>query len=80
MVVTPETEALVEPHPVEDVVDSTGAGAAYTAAFAASVMEGHDPIEAARRGNVAGALVATHVGAQGYLVKPEDLKSAAQAK
>jgi len=80
MVVTPDTEALVEPHPVEDVIDSTGAGDAYTAAFAASVMEGHDLLEAARRGNVAGALVATHVGAQGYLVKPEDLKSATQAK
>lgn len=80
MVVTPDTEALVEPHPVDDVVDSTGAGDAYTAAFAASVMEGHDLLEAARRGNVAGALVATHVGAQGYLVKPEDLKSAAQVK
>jgi len=74
MVVTPDTEALVEPYPVEDVIDSTGAGDAYTAAFAASVMEGHDLLEAARRGNVAGALVATHVGAQGYLVTPQDLK------
>ena len=81
MVVTPDTEALVEPYPVEDVIDSTGAGDAYTAAFAASVMEGHDLLEAARRGNVAGALVATHVGAQGYLVTPQDLKkSVPQAK
>ncbi|WP_456445996.1 carbohydrate kinase family protein [Deinococcota bacterium DY0809b] len=80
MVVTPETEALVEPHVVDDVIDSTGAGDAYTAAFAATVMEGRDLLEAARRANVAGALVATHVGAQGYLVKPEDLELAASSK
>ena len=80
MVVTPETEALVEPHVVDDIIDSTGAGDAYTAAFAAAVMEGHDLLEAARRANVAGALVATHVGAQGYLVKPEDLELATSSK
>ncbi len=80
MVVTPEAEALVEPYPVDDVVDSTGSGDAYTAAFAASVLEGHDLVEAARRGNVAGALVATQVGAQGYLVSADDLRRAAQAK
>ncbi len=80
MVVTPETEALIEPHAVDDVIDSTGAGDAYTAAFAAAVMEGRDPVEAARRANVAGALVATRVGAQGYLVKPEDLDAVASSK
>ncbi len=80
MVVTPETEALIEPHEVDDVVDSTGAGDAYTAAFAAAVMEGRDLLEAARRANVAGALVATHVGAQGYLVRPEDLEARTPSK
>lgn len=80
MVVTPETEALVEPHVVDDVIDSTGAGDAFTAAFVAAVMEGRDPLEAARRANVAGALVATRVGAQGYLLKPEDLEPATSAK
>jgi len=80
MVVAPETEALVEPHVVDDVVDTTGAGDAFTAAFAAAVMEGHDPLEAARRANVAGALVARRVGAQGYLVRPEDLEARAPSK
>ncbi len=74
MVVTPETEALVEPHVVNDVVDSTGAGDAYTAAFTAAVTEGRNLIEAAKRANVAGALATTHVGAQGYLLRPEDLE------
>ncbi len=80
MVVTPDTEALVEPYVVDDVIDSTGAGDAYTAAFAAAVMEGRDLIAAARQANVAGALVATHVGAQGYLVRSEDLEKAVASK
>ncbi|BAW01417.1 PfkB domain-containing protein [Thermus thermophilus] len=77
IVVTPEGEELIEPFPVEDIVDSTGAGDAYTAAFAHAVLEGLSPVEAGRLANLAGALAATAIGAQGRLVTLEDLKVAA---
>lgn len=77
IVVTPEGEELIEPFPVEDIVDSTGAGDAYTAAFAHAILEGKSPVEAGRLANLAGALAATAIGAQGRLVTLEDLKVAA---
>src|SRR5690606_5425411 len=61
---TPEHSELVEAHPVAGVVDSTGAGDYYTAAFAHAVMNGYDLLTAARMANVAGALNTTSVGAQ----------------
>jgi len=76
IVATPEEEALVEPYEVEEVVDTTGAGDAFTAGFVHGVLAGLPPMEAARVGNVAGALATTAVGAQGRLVTPEDLKAA----
>lgn len=77
IVVTPEGEELLEPFPIEDIVDSTGAGDAYTAAFAHAILEGLSPVEAGRLANLAGALAATAIGAQGRLVTLEDLKVAA---
>jgi ribokinase len=68
IVVTPEASELVEALDVEGVVDSTGAGDVYTAAFVASLLDGHDLVGAAWLGNVAGALTATAVGAQRYVV------------
>ncbi len=76
IVATPEEEALVEPFEVEEVVDTTGAGDAFTAGFVHGVLQGLPLVEAARIGNVAGALATTAVGAQGRLVRPEDLKAA----
>ena len=77
IVVTPEGEELIEPFPVEDIVDSTGAGDADTAAFAHAILEGLSPVEAGRLANLAGALAATAIGAQGRPVTLEDLKVAA---
>lgn len=64
IVVTPELTELVEALEVDDVLDSTGAGDYYTAAFAHGIMEGFDLHYAARLGNIAGALNVTMVGAQ----------------
>src|SRR5690606_4721159 len=61
---TPDLSELVEAHPVAGVVDSTGAGDYYTAAFAHAVMDGYDLLTAARMANVAGAFNTTGVGAQ----------------
>ncbi|MGQ9692855.1 MAG: carbohydrate kinase family protein [Thermaceae bacterium] len=76
ILVTPKGEELLEPCPVEETVDSTGAGDAYTAAFAHAVLSGKPPLEAARLANRAGALATTEVGAQGRLVRLEDLEVA----
>jgi ribokinase len=66
IVVTPDLTELVEALDVDDVVDTTGAGDYYTAAFAHGVMAGADLLEAAWLGNVAGALNTTRVGAQSF--------------
>mgnify|MGYP000892250973 CR=1 FL=1 len=71
---TPEHSELVEAHPVAGVVDSTGAGDYYTAAFAHAVMDGYDLLTAARMANVAGALNTTSVGAQSVHLDVEQLE------
>jgi ribokinase len=64
IVVTPRLTELVDAMEVDGVVDSTGAGDYFTATFAHAVLDGYDLLEAAWRGNVAGALNTTRVGAQ----------------
>ncbi len=64
MVITPELTELVEALEIDGVLESTGAGDYYTAAFAHGVMQGYDLHYAARLGNVAGALNVTAIGAQ----------------
>ena len=43
------------------VVNGLGAGDAFLAAFSAALLDGLDPVAAARRGGGAGALVATRL-------------------
>jgi 5-dehydro-2-deoxygluconokinase len=50
----------IPPMPVE-VVNGLGAGDAFLAAFCSALLEGLDPVAAARRGSGAGALVATRL-------------------
>ena len=64
IVITPDLNELVEAHDIDGVIDSTGAGDYYTAAFAHAVMAGNDLVTSARLANVAGALNTTRVGAQ----------------
>jgi len=68
IVITPELTELVDAFDVDDVLDSTGAGDYYTAAFAHGIMQGYDMLHAARIGNVAGGLNTTEIGAQGYVL------------
>ncbi len=76
IVVTPSRQELIEPYPLEEVVDTTGSGDAFTAAFAHAILQGKDPFTAARLGNLAGSLAATAVGGQGRLITEEDLLQA----
>lgn len=68
IVVTPERSELVEALEIDGVVDTTGAGDVYTAAFASALLDGHDLLTAAWLGNVAGALTTTEIGAQRKVV------------
>src|SRR4029079_2177325 len=52
------------PAPPVVVVDSTGAGDAFTVAFAAAIARGEPQSEAAKIGVVAGSLAVTKQGAQ----------------
>ena len=62
-VVAHEGEARSFPAPQVTAVDTTGAGDAFTGAFAAELARGGDPFSAARRGVVAGSLATTKPGA-----------------
>jgi ribokinase len=53
---------LVSAIEVEHVVDTTGAGDAFNAAFAVALAEGADPIEATRQGCAAGAFAVQRWG------------------
>lgn len=68
IVVTPERSELVEAFAIDGVVDTTGAGDVYTAAFVASVLEGRDLLQAAWLANVAGALTTREIGAQRVVI------------
>lgn len=78
MVITPEITDLIEAYEIDNAVDSTGAGDYYTAAFAHGIMEGYDLREAARFGNIAGALNTTQVGAQKTTLTTEMLEQLAK--
>ena len=78
IVITPELTELIDALKVDDVIDSTGAGDYFTAAFAHAIMHGYDLLEAARIGNVAGALNTTFIGAQTAVVDRDTLYRRAQ--
>jgi len=79
IVITPELTELVEAYDIDGVIDSTGAGDYYTAAFAHAIMKGYDLLDAARLGNVAGALNTTQVGAQSVVIDADTLERHASA-
>lgn len=62
------------PIPVE-VVDTTGAGDAFTGALAAALDQGHDIAVALRRANIAGALACTALGAQASLPRAAEIEA-----
>jgi ribokinase len=59
--------------PVEQVLDPTGAGDAFTAAFAHGLLAGWEPLRAARAAARAGARLTQSLGGQGHLLSPFDL-------
>jgi len=60
-------------------VDGTGAGDAFTACLAVSLLEGREPEEALRRACAAGALAVTRFGAQPSLPTADDVEAILRA-
>jgi sugar/nucleoside kinase (ribokinase family) len=64
MVVTRGSTQSVPAHPVERVVDTTGAGDLYAAGFLAGLVKGLDHATCARLGGLAASEVISHIGAR----------------
>ncbi len=70
---TPKESELLEGYAIASVADTTGAGDAFTAAFAHAIMSGFTSARAVAYANVAGALAAMVVGAQGTALTHNDI-------
>ncbi|MDP2356545.1 MAG: adenosine kinase [Beijerinckiaceae bacterium] len=64
LVVTREATHAVPAHPIENLVDTTGAGDLFAAGFLAGLARGVDYVSCARLGSLAAAEVIQHVGAR----------------
>lgn len=64
VVITAGGPVAVPPHPVHEVVDTTGAGDLYAAGFLYAMTHGLDPEGAARLGGLCAAEVISHLGAR----------------
>lgn len=73
-VVAHDGKTVAIPAPAVTVVDTTGAGDAFSGAFAAELARGADPLTAARSGVVAGSLATTVPGAYPGLPKREAIE------
>jgi 5-dehydro-2-deoxygluconokinase len=56
------------------VTNGLGAGDAFAAAYGAAILEGRAPEEAARRGNAAGAIVATRLSCSAAMPRVDELE------
>jgi len=66
-------EDAVVPSPIVDVVDTTGAGDAFNAGFAAALAEGHPLLHCVAIGTAAGAHACTRLGVIPSLASRRDL-------
>ena len=64
VVVSGERVEEIEAAPVDDVIDTTGAGDLYAAGFLYGLAAGHDLIVAGQLGSLAAAEIISHVGAR----------------
>lgn len=75
VIVSGEEIHVIDAHPVDEVVDTTGAGDLYAAGFLWGLTDGHDLATCAHLGALAAAEVISHLGA-----RPEsDLAAGARA-
>jgi ribokinase len=74
MVVTADGHMARVPAYNVEIVDTTAAGDAFTAALAVNVAEGKDLIAAAKFANAAGALACTRLGAQSVMPTRDEVQ------
>jgi sugar/nucleoside kinase (ribokinase family) len=55
---------VIDPEPVDKVVDTTGAGDLYAAGFLAGYTEGRNLHDCGRMGSIAAAEIIAHMGAR----------------
>lgn len=72
-----ETELVDAVRVSEEIIDSTGAGDSFVAAFAHAVLSGKSMAQAAKIGNAAGVLSATTLGAQSRSFTAAELETLA---
>lgn len=72
-------EALIDGYQV-DVVDTTGAGDAFTSALALAIAEGRDLASAVRWANAAGALAVTRMGAMAAMPRRREVDEFARQR
>ena len=73
-VATPEKAAWVKPFAV-DAIDTVAAGDCFNGAFAVALLEGKDPLAAARFACAASAISVTRRGAQASMPKRDDVNT-----
>ena len=64
VIVTGDDSYEVAAHPVDQLVDTTGAGDLYAAGFLYALARGYDPVTAGTLGGLAAAEVISHLGAR----------------
>ena len=64
MIVAGDEVHVIDAHPVESLVDSTGAGDLYAAGFLVGLSRGLDLAACGRLGSLAAAEVISHIGAR----------------
>ncbi len=64
LIVTRDEVHVVDPHPVAEVVDTTGAGDLYASGFLYGLTHGYDLGTAGRLGSLAASEVISHLGAR----------------
>lgn len=62
LAVSRENTVEVDAHPIEKLVDTTGAGDLYAAGFLYGLTHGHELVDCARLGGLAAAEVIQHIG------------------
>ena len=63
-IITPDVRVRIQPEPVAEVVDTTGAGDQYAAGFLYGLATGLDLATCGRLGSIAAAEVISHLGAR----------------
>jgi sugar/nucleoside kinase (ribokinase family) len=64
LVVTRQETRSVPAHPVNELVDTTGAGDLFAAGFLAGIASGMDHLDCARLGGLAASEIIQHLGAR----------------